>query len=237
MAREFSGTGQYLTHETGLGLAATGESWWGILWVWLDNTSATRILFSIGFDGSSSSRKYVAWSTTNGIEVVTAGNSPQRASSAFSTTGAWTPVLFEFVSNTSRAVTVGGGSRVLESTTAILFTEAPNQVRVAASHTASALHDGRLAYIGLFSGTPHANDFTDLLAGGVIANAKHPTLTHSAANLIAYWDLDGVDSPEPDGVGSNDLTLTGSPTQIASPGIILSEGPIQRPPAPMWFVR
>jgi hypothetical protein len=92
---------------------------------------------------------------------------------------------------------------------------------LAATLNVSAYLAGRLAYVAVFSGTPNAQDYIDLSGNGVAADAWHPTLTYSAANLIAYWDLDGNDSPEPDGVGSDDMILSGSPTQSTSPAIQL----------------
>lgn len=227
MARTFSGTGQFLSLASGLSLAANDPVWLSA-WFYL-NSSANQVVFSLGRSGGNNNRRYVDVNGSNWrvVAVNGSGTSTTAGSTAVST-GQWTHVLAEWGSGSSRGVTVNGGTTQTDATSNSLGT-APDQTRIGAHHTATAstasgILNGRVAYVAVFSGAPAAQDYIDLSGSGVEANALHPSLTTSAANLIAYWDLDGTASPEPDGVGSNDMVLTGSPTQSTSPSIQLTGG-------------
>lgn len=223
MARDFSGSSQYLTLANGLSLIASSPMWLSG-WFWIDTTSGSQVLFTLGVSGSVNNRRDLIWS---GSAVATRSISSTGTTvsatdtSGYNTTGAWFHVIAEWGSTASRATTINGGTRVSNTTSSAIVT-APDQTRMGSSHTGVSNFNGRAAYVALFSGTPAAGDFTDLSGSGVIANALHPSLTTSSANLIAYWDLDGTTSPEPDGIGSNDMVLNGALAQVASPGIILN---------------
>lgn len=59
----------------------------------------------------------------------------------------------------------------------------------------------------------------------LLGSSKYAPSKVQPANLVAYWPLFGDASPEPDGHGTHDMTLTGSVPQAAHPpGIVYPEG-------------
>jgi hypothetical protein len=219
MARTYNGSSQYAYVDTGLSLGAN-DAIWVSLWLWMNNSAAAYGVFNIGISGSTNHYRRI---TTSGGTVLAgtggAGTS-STASAAISGSSQWHHVLAEWGSATSRTVTVNGGTPGTNTTNQPVGS-APSHIRLASTLNLSAYLAGRLAYVAIFSGTPDAQDYIDLSGSGVAADAWHPTLTYSAANLLAYWDLDGSASPEPDGVASNDLTLVNTPTGSTSPAIQL----------------
>lgn len=224
MAREFSGTGQYLTYSGGLGITANDTIWMSF-WFYPTST-ATMQMFCIGTLGTGANRYSAAHVKPTGRaqQVAADGTTISWAGNQSITQNAWNHIIAEYSGTNLRAHRLNGGTRQTDTIVTITQDTAPNGIRIGASMTAGNLVIGRMAYCAIFAGSPTVQDATDLSGGGVIANAKHPTLAASAANLLAYWDLDGNDSPEPDGIGSADMVLTGSPIQAASPGIILPSG-------------
>jgi hypothetical protein len=224
MARTLNGSSQYLTVSSGLSLGANDPVWIS-MWGYRNNSSANYCYFSLGVSGSGVNRKFVSGSTTISATTTNNAGTGAAATSANSPTNAtWFHILAEFGGAADRKITIHGGTTA-PNTTSNSLSVAPNILRVGATPSTTALLAGRVAYVGVFSGAPSAQDYIDLSGLGVEADALHPTLCGSAGNLLAYWDLDGTDSPEPDGIGSNDLTLVATPGSAASPLIQLAGSP------------
>jgi hypothetical protein len=222
MARTLNGSTQYLSLASGLSLGANDPVWIS-MWAYR-NAAAGYCYASIGVSGASVNRKFITGATNITVTTTTASSVSASADSGVSPANAtWFHIIAEFGGASSRACTVNGGTRVENTTTNSLST-APDLVRVGATPAASALLAGRVAYVGVYSGAPSADERTWLSGLGVPGDAYAPNLV-AADRLLAYWPIDGTDSPEPDDVGANDLVLTGSPTGSASPTILLTGDP------------
>ncbi|RPJ63662.1 MAG: hypothetical protein EHM24_24090, partial [Acidobacteria bacterium] len=216
MAVVLSGTGQYYTLASGLGLTANG-AYWVALQTWIDSTAVAQGFLSVGVSGSGNNRRIVGYASANGgffaqaiNNVGTGALTPGIAGTA----GMWNGVVAEFGSATSRACQVNNGTRQTSATSNSLSV-APNQIRLGASHTGTGLLDGRLATVGIWSGVPTADQRAALFAGA------HPLLV-SPSTLLEAWDL--TTPAVLTGWRGNVLTATGSPTMLDSPAIYLPRG-------------
>lgn len=221
MARQFNGSSQYLTVSTGFSLTADGSVWISG-WFYRNNTSANYCYAFLGVSGSGVNRKFVSGTTNITATTTTNAGVGATASGASPSNATWFHAVAEFTNASLRAISVNG-TRVTNTTTNALTT-APNIFRVGATGTASALLAGRAAYVAVYSGEPTSDEIGYLSGNGTSTNAFAPDLV-ATDRLLGYWPLDGDASPEPDEFGSNDLTLVGSPTQVASPTIQLSGSP------------
>lgn len=73
--------------------------------------------------------------------------------------------------------------------------------------------DGAIGPCGIWNVAFTDTDATNLFNSGSGANFD----TVQGANLIACWDMNSATSTEPDLIGSRDLTINGSPSQVAGP--------------------
>lgn len=220
MARTFNGSTQYLTLASALGLTAESQFWFSG-WFWRDNLATATAAFSIGASGSNNGRRAIS-GTAGWAAISTAnGGSTQTTGAVTPSAGGWFHILGKWNGTASRDIALNGGTFQSNSTASSGSTQ--NEIRIGAIHTGSQFLAGRAAYIAIYSGAPTTQEVTDLSGLGVPADALHPSLV-AADRLLAYWDLDGTSDPEPDGVGSNDFTLVGSPGSAASPAIQLSAG-------------
>lgn len=218
MAREFSGTGQYITLASGLGLGANDPCWMSG-WFWVDVGTVTQVLFSLGVAGSGNDRRDVVYYLSSlNLAARSTNSATSNVYGTFPGTGLWFHALAEWADASNRAFTVNGVGRTTELTTRIIGV-APNEVRIGATHTASSPLDGRAGHVGIFSGIPTA-DQRRAAALGI-----HPMLL-SPQTLLEGFDLDGRTSPER-GYKGGLLTLTGSPTYADAPRILRPHGRAQ----------
>lgn len=215
MARDFSGSGQYLTIDSGLGLTAN-ESFWISAWVWVDTLAAAHGIVGSGVSGTATNRRFLAVQVTNGL-VQASATATAITSTASSPTGltanTWYNIVGEWGSSTSRAASHSGGTRGTSSDSTFLLA-APDRTRIAAYQAGTVANplNGRIAYPAIWRGVPTDSDRSALASG------LHPMFVQPT-NLIECLDITGATSPEPGRFG-NAFTLTGSPTQIEGPRIV-----------------
>jgi hypothetical protein len=206
--RDLSGSGQYLTLASSLGITVPDDPVFAIIWAEFDSTVTSQVLLSMGVSGAGAERRYVLVSSNTVQAISHPAAGAVVASVAYSTTGVKVPVFAEWPTASLRAIQVGNGSRVTE-TTSRPMSSVPNQIRIGATHTASGPFNGRLGPIGIYRGTITADDKTATLAG------IHPELIRPADQLDVI-DLGGRNSPELSLKG-NAYTITGSPGYADAP--------------------
>ena len=87
--------------------------------------------------------------------------------------------------------------------------------------------DGRIAVVGVWNVALKAAEITSL------SNGALPTTIRSAS-LVAYWPMDGLQSPEPDFAGTRkNMTLSGTPALAAGPPVMLFTPRIPQSLAPV----
>lgn len=220
MARDFSGTAQYLTLESGLGIG-TNDAFWFSAWLWVDTLAASHGVFSLGVAGALDNRRTLSIDATTGV-VNALSVSPSNSSFATSPTGltanAWFNVVGEWANSSSRAASHSGGTRGTNAGIRAM-TLAPDRTRIATANPATpstSLLNGRIAYAAAWTGAPADSDRSALASG------LHPMFVQPST-LVGCWDITGATSPEPGRFG-NAFTLTGSPTQIDGPRIVFPRG-------------
>lgn len=206
--RDLSGSGQYLTLASSLGITVPDDPLWAFIWAEFDSTVTAQVLLSLGLSGAGSERRYVIVQSNTVQAITNPAAGPVAASTPFSTTGVKVGVLAEWPSMSLRAITVNNGTRATESTSRSM-SNVPNQIRIGATHTASAPFNGRLGPIGIWRGTPTADDKQALWA------QIHPELVRPTDQLDVI-ELTGRMSPERSLKG-NAYTLTGSPGYADAP--------------------
>ena len=220
MAIALNGTSQYGTHASGLGLLAT-DAFWISGWFWLDTVVGSKLLVTVGVNGSANNRRDLLFTSGVGARIEARHTSSTGVTVAAFTpminAGVWFHVVGAWAANgASREITVNLNPPVTESTASSL-TVAPNQVRVGATHTASAFMNGRWAWVGIFAGTPIRENVVTLFRGA------HPR-TLASLGLLAAWDGYGTSGASEYDWRGNTLSLIASPTAVASPRIWMPSG-------------
>jgi hypothetical protein len=207
MARDFSGSGQYLKYSGGFGLAGADPIWVAFR-AWADAIPST-ILFQLGVASNTNNRKAVSISSTafSAFTVDNGGTLEIASHGSSVTTGQWYDIVAEMNGSGENAISVNG-----TRTSAGRFSTAsvaPNELSIGISNAGAGPLDGRLAWLGLWSGIPTAEN-------RAAARILHPTAV-SPSTLIDAWDL----NTSLIGYKGTTLTATGSPTVVDSPSIIL----------------
>ena len=175
-------------------------------WFKLSTLAAAQTLMSIDA-GNNQNRFMMDVVVTTGVirSHVTAANQSNAASTtAGASTGSWNHACAVQASATSRAAYLNGGNKGTNTT----------------SRTATGLNT---TLIGLFSGpgNPLAGDIAECAIWNValsdadvalLATGVNPVFVQRA-NLVAYWPLRGLVSPEPSIVGSFAMTVGGTPPE------------------------
>lgn len=121
--------------------------------------------------------------------------------------GQWYHVAGVFVDNSDRTVYVDGTAGP-QNTDTITGTLASDRLGLAAEFASSVggTFDGKIAEAAVWAAALNPDEI------GALAHGFSPLLVRRA-DLVAYWPLRGVLSPERDWIGAHDLTLTGSPAK------------------------
>jgi hypothetical protein len=197
--------------STGFGLGAN-DSVWAAFRVWADAIPST-VLLALGVSGSTNNRKVCSISSTqfSAFTVDNAGTLVISSSGVGVSTGQWYDIVVELGGGAGDKAISYNGTRSFNPTTNTLTT-APNEFSLGISNAGAGPLDGRMAYVGLWSGVPTADD-------RAAARELHP-LRVSPATLIDAWDL----NTSLVGYKGNTLTATGSPSVIDGPRILLPFG-------------
>lgn len=216
MARDFNGSTQYIQYGNAWNPNGSAATWAG--WVWFDSvTAATRVIFSIGASGSTSSWAVLTTSTGAGriqLQRVTSSTSMIcRSVSSTVSAGAWLHLAATTASLTGtdnhlylNGVEVSYDSRSNGTGTE---NEHTGNYTLGANATPTPSFDGRLAHPGLWDRVLSADEIAGLAAGY--------TPDHYPRGLRFGPDLIG---PVRDSWGGQAGTIGGSAPLVEHPRMI-----------------
>lgn len=147
-----------------------------------------------------------------GQRMVSGGTHANAFSTASPSVGTWNHAAAVFGSTTSRAAYLDGANKGTNATNVGAAGSAYTVSGVGAFKFSGSTHhaDGRIGEVAWWNVVLTDDEIEDLAAG------VRPALIRPES-LVAYWRIKGNDSPEPDEVGSADLTLVGPPLQAPDP--------------------
>lgn len=142
------------------------------------------------------------------------GTNVGRADTTGIPTGSWAHLCAVFTSHSSRSVFLNGAAKVTNSVACSAITV--NQTLVGTAYVGGAIYapnfGGDLAEFAIWNVALSDAEVAQL-ASGLSADQVH------GANLVAYYQLQGIASPEPDAKGGTGLTVVGA-TPATHPPII-----------------
>jgi hypothetical protein len=208
MARAFvSGSSQYLEH---VGVPVTTTPLTLAAWFYAAQTTSSYGLVGVGVGaGTTTVINGFQLYATSGTVKIASGNGTTAATAVTTATfaaNAWAHAAAVFTSGTSRAAYLNGGNKVSNTTSSTPGT--PDAVDVGRMmQTTKNYMNGRLAEAAVWN-VALTDAEVAALAAGVSPLRVRP------ANLVAYWPLLGIDSPETDwhpaGGTRYPLTVTGA---------------------------
>ena len=150
-----------------------------------------------------------SWDGTNAhlVAQANASSSPGAATTtAADSTGVWHHACAVFASSTSRSIYLDGTNKITNTTSITPSSGSITGTRIGDSD--ADCFDGDLAEVAIWNAALSDAEVASLFVSNGVG--VYPTDV-KVANLVAYWPVLGSSSPEPDDVGSNDLTLFNSP--------------------------
>lgn len=203
MARKFNGTDRKLVNANP---AVTGVPL--TLAAWFNSSSAADNQAIVGICdilGNTNNFLLRAGGAVAGDPVQAIAQATAASGIAASTTGyttnQWTHACAVFRSATSRDAYIDGGSKGSETTSATPAGLDRTSIGVRESLAPAAFFNGDLQEAAIWN-----VDLTDAEVA-LLATGVQPTMVR-AESLVAYWPIFGDDSPEPDEIGTFDLTVT-----------------------------
>jgi len=207
MARLFNGGTQRLitTDEPATAVPVT-------LAAWVFPEDATTTMWVVGLINTGRDNHFAL--TLDDDELVRAhvragGGNGVASTATAATIGAWNHVAAVFTSATLRAVFLAGANKATNTSnvTPGAISQVDIGARVGDASNLFEPFDGRIAEPGIWD-VALSDDEIAALARGI------SPLRIRRSNLLAYWPLLGIDSPETDlsGHGRN-LTMTGTPAR------------------------
>lgn len=197
MARNFSGSGQYLGYS---GVAVTAAPL--TMACWFNAAAIGSTMLSLGNSAGGSDFEILLGASG----AVNARCSPgaAAATSTQATANVWYHAAGVFASSTSRTAYLNGGGAGSNSTSGT--PSGLNQTGIGQlwinSH--SNLFQGKIAEAAVWNAALAAAEIAALAAGALPRHVR-------PQNLVAYWPLFGLLSPEPDLSGNGQsLTVTGA---------------------------
>lgn len=198
-------------------------------WFNRDVTSGELTLVAVSHDSFNHFFQLLTLGTGSGSNVdmvqrAGAGSTEARATSATGyTIDTWHHAAGTIYTDTTeadrrQAFIDGVGGSIDTEVQAIPTSANLQQTSIAANNTGGQPFGGFIAEVGIWN--------VRLSDGAIAALAEgvSPILVRSDA-LVAYWPLIGRYSPEIDLIGGIDMTLTGSPANVAHPAMIYPRRP------------
>jgi hypothetical protein len=227
MARLFDGINDCLTATVDLAAAPIISV---AFWLWRDafavNDSIALEFMNAGSVGGFTVDAGSAYGGGTTIVAVDPTGGNKFAGYAWGSDAAWHQYLlvFNLTADTIVVYVDGSVDPPLSSsgTTTGTFKTTSDTLFFMCRNAASLFLAGRLAEVAIWTSALSAGDATNL---GV--NKYAPPLV-APGSLLHYWKLEGSASPEPDGQGSADATVTGAVSTTHPPGIVYSLGPTRR---------
>jgi hypothetical protein len=219
MARTASGSG-YLSILSGLGFAANDHR---TIVGWFYNNSATPgTYFSLGLHGQTVNRQFASGQSGTAMlsrSQLSAGTY-EDVTGVTPGTGVWFHIVAKYASASLRSLHINGSLQGTGTATVTLNT-APDTFKIGTNAAITGNMNGRVAYVAIYDDTLTTDEIEALSGLGVVGDAYAPNLI-AVDRLLHYWPIDGTASPEPDMVGSADLTISGTFNAATSPAINLT---------------
>ena len=212
MARTLNGSTDKLVHSGAI-ISALPYSLVG----WGNSNDADAAQSVFGEADSTVDNEYtrIAFQGNAGGDPV---NSTSRDSSAVAnassstgySTNTWHHSAGVFTSTTSRAAFIDGGSKGTNVTSVAFATHNNISVGVLERSSVTNFFNGELSFCGIWNVALSDNEIS------ILSKGVNPFFLRNDA-LIAYYPINGNESPESDYVGGqNNLTLTGPPAKAAT---------------------
>lgn len=180
---------------------------------WGNSDTATQTDYWISIGDSAGSDYHAVGVNTTGNVIARSKTSALSAQDATSSTtfstGTWNNALGVFNSITDRRSFLNGAGKGTNSTSRTLTTSNQTVIGAAVPFSLGQATDGRLAQCAVWS-----KALTDLEAAYEGAGGS----PRGVSNLTHYWKIGGL-SPEPDGVGTANMTVTGATVDVTEPVI------------------
>ncbi len=210
MARTFDGSTDKIVHS-GTIISGHPYSFCG----WGNSTSATAAQQLLGENDSTVDNEYtrVAFQGNVGGDPINctsrdSGGVANASTSTGYTTGTWHCAGGVFASTTSRAAYIDGGSKGTDTEDISFATHNNFSIGVQERSSVTNFFAGDIACCGVWNVT-----LTDAEMA-ILAKGVNPFFFRNDA-LIAFYPIDGNDSPEAEFVSGNTGVLTGPPTKTA----------------------
>ena len=154
------------------------------------------------------------------LAVAGAGNDALGPAGTLFTDGAWNLAVGVCTSLTSRIMYVNGVAGTADTGSAAInaFTNTTICGAYFGSGTIGAQCTADLAMATVWNVALTAGDVTNLWNGGSGGNGTHPRNVRGQS-VLGFYEITGSDSPELDTVGTRNMTLVGSPGQVAGPPV------------------
>ena len=209
MARQFvEASAQYLTN--GNAVVQPGDRpFYFFAWFYADSfPTNNNTIFSVG-DGSAAEFFRIYVTSAGGFRAQTADPSGQSAEATVSaSTGQWHLGVGVFASSTDRRAYLDGGNKGTNTTSSTPTTLDKMGIGTLNDGSGPRLHwDGRIAEVGVVSGTPSDDLVASMYQGGI--GIDHRLI--DPQNMLAYWRLLENDG-DVDYVGGFHMSPTNSPT-------------------------
>lgn len=209
MARDFSGTAQYLRVDA---TPVTAAPLTMACWVYWDSLPTRSQAFVVSASGSASNQFSLGNNSFNAELRISAGGSNTNVTGTTTlVTGRWYHVCGVFRSSTDRELYING---VSDATNTTSRTPASiGAITIGANGAGSNETDGKIAEVGLWNVSLSTTEIASLAAG------YSPRFIRPD-KLLCYWPILGWNSPEPCWNNPTyNLTVTGA-TQYQHPRII-----------------
>ena len=227
MARDFSGTGEYLSGSFVPGNISNYPFTMAV-WVRLDSVGADAVIWEL-VDISGSNIKQRLYFRSSGADFWAQSRNPTSGaaiSGGTVTANTWHHACGVFTLSNSRACFQDGANKGTNSSNISFDSNIDSTVigGFGNSGVFSTNFNGKLAEAGVWD---VALDDFEVAALG---KGYSPRLIRPG-NLVGYWPIIGRTSPEIDLAEGNDLTVTGTPDTYAHPRIIYPKRSITIPVA------
>ena len=207
MARQFSGSGQYLTRS---GSPVTAEPFTLACWYVTSSATADQALISLA--PNSGNYHLLALGGTAGGDPVSAvsfdGSAGVAEATAAFSTGVWQQACGVFAATNDRRVYMNGGNEGTDTTDISVGTLTTARIGYSADSSPQYYLAGNVAEAAIWNVALAQAEIT-MLGIGVSPLLIRP------ASLVAYWPL--IQSEDQDRVGGYHMTPVGSPTVATHP--------------------
>lgn len=205
MARLFdNASSQYL--ENTASAPVTAEPMTFSAWIYPDETDAFQSVVQIQDKDASRRHTMFAFNATAYAFSNGTGGTAQSTVDAL-TLNAWNHIGAVFTASNSRTAWANGSSGTTNTTSITVANLDSISVGRAGHSSPSDYMSGRIAEVAIWNAALNSNEMIALSRGV-------SPLYIRRANLVEYWPLWGLDSPELSAIGSSrSLTLGGSPTR------------------------